>query len=122
MAEVNPESQGLFNHADANPAGPPLDPATASTGPDNAAAPRPRACRSFLAMLFSAPTSRPSAAALAVCLAALLSVGCTARPAARASHAPTYSYVHDPLAAAEVASWPQMQASAPVQQVAAGPE
>lgn len=57
--------------------------------------------------------------AVAGCLAA---GGCAPTPTARVSHPPTYSYVHDPVAAAEVASWPDMQASAPVPQVASGLE
>ncbi len=53
----------------------------------------------------------PSSLMLAVVLCGLASVGCSESQSIRISHAPTYSYLQDPDAMAEVALWPSVPGS-----------
>ena len=45
-------------------------------------------------------------AALSLCLPAVFGLGCGTAPAERLSHAPTYSYLNDAEARAEIDLWP----------------
>lgn len=66
-------------------------------------------------------TRRPASRTLAVaCLAALglSAVGCAETRTLRESHAPTYSYMHDADARAEVDLWPQVPTAAGYEVVA----
>ena len=61
--------------------------------------------------MFNAKAQRVITAALpalGLVLVAGLGTGCQAKQTLRATHAPTYSYIHDPEALAEVELWPEM--------------